>query len=208
MLEATEHELEDFATDDLDAFIAYHHGFIRNLARKEGRRRGFTTPDDIEQAVMEEVITRWHALQGKGVAHARAFFNKSAGRFIRSESDDYMYFSGSYIYKPAEVRRRLRDSAWVEGEDCPDVDAKVDLNAAFKEVAKGRQQALYRHYCLGIPVEDMSQAEKRSVYRGVDDITNWLNRKEGVRSVSLDELRAKLSPMLPPVNLSGRQVGV
>lgn len=206
MLEADNHQVEDFATEDLDAFIAYHHDAIRRIARSKARRMGFTTADDIEQAVVEHVITKWTYYSGKPASEVEPLLVKTAGRFVSKESDDYMYFTGGYIYNPAEVRRHLRESAWSEGDNCPDVDAKVDLRAAFKTLTKGRQEAVYQHFALGVPSSEMPDSVRKSKDRGVDDITNWLNRREGVRSVSMDELRAKVFSPLPATGLSGRRM--
>lgn len=196
MQEVTAEEVFDFTTDDLDAFISYHHETIKAIASSKGRNLGYTTPDDVEQEIMKHVVTNWHLYSGKKASTVKSYFEKAANQFLNRERIDYMYFSAAYIYTPAEIRRHLRDSAWVDADQCPDVDARVDLHAAFKTLTKGRKTAVYKQYGLGIPSGELSEAEGRAARRGVDDITAHLNKQEGVRSYSLDELRGKLFAQL------------
>lgn len=188
--------VEEYSTEDLDEFITYHHETIRGIGEAKGRGQGFTEADDVEQAIMEHVITKWNLYAGQPASRVRKFFEKAANQFLRKERDDYMHFTCSYVYTPADVRRHLRESAWVEGDECPDVDAKVDLQAAFKELTPAKRRSVHKVFAQGVPISELSSAEERSVYRGVDDMTLWLNRKEGVRSYSLDELRGKLFSQL------------
>jgi len=196
MLEEDTHKLEDYSTEDLDEFITYHHETVKRIAQSKGRSLSFAEPDDVEQAIMEHVITKWHLYAGEPASRVKSFFEKAANQFLAKERDDYMHFTAAYIYTPADIRRHLRESAWTEGADCPDPDAKIDLNAAFKTITKNRQRAVYKQYGLGIPSSELSEAEGRSARRGVDDMTAWLNRREGVRTYSLDELRGKLFSQL------------
>lgn len=194
--EEAQHELEDYSTEDLDEFITYHHELIKLIAQSKGRGLSYAEPDDIEQEIMEHVIRKWHLYSGQPASKVKSFFERAANQYLEQERDDYMHFTGSFIYTPQETRRHLRESAWLEGAECPDVDAKVDLQAAFATITKGRQDAVYRHFGLGVPTSEMTQAEKRQVHRGVDDMTAWLNRKDAARSYSLDEVRGKLFAQL------------
>lgn len=196
MQEAIAEEVFDFTTDDLDAFISYHHETIKVIAKSKGHSLRYATPDDVEQEIMEHLVKNWHLYAGKKASTVKTYFEKAANQFLNRERIDYMYFSAAYIYTPAEIRRHLRDSAWTDADQCPDVDARVDLHTAFKTLTKGRRIAVYKQYGLGIPSGELSEAEGRAARRGVDDITAYLNKKEGVRTYSLDALRDKLFAQL------------
>ena len=189
-------EALDFATDDIDAFVRYHRDTIKGIALSKGRNLGYTTPDDIEQAIMEHITLKWNLYAGRPAPVVPSYFGKAANQYLAQERLDYMYFTAAYLYTPSEIRRHLRDSAWTDLDQCPDVDARTDLHAAFKTLTKARQDAVYKQYGLGIPSSEMSEAEGRAARRGVDDITAYLNKQEGVRSYSLDELRDKLFAQL------------
>ena len=196
MQEVTTEEVLDFTTDDLDAFISYHHDTIKGVALSKGRNLGYTTPDDVEQAIMEHVVRKWHLYSGRPASRVQSYFGKAANQFLNQERLDYMYFSAAYLYTPAEIRRHLRESAWSDLEQCPDVDARIDLHKAFATLTKGRQEAVYKQYGLGIPSSEMSEAEGRAARRGVDDITAYLNHSSGTQSYSFEEIREKIFAQL------------
>ena len=193
MLEETSHESAEHIPGTLDEFLEFHKATIRRVAERKYQRQGFTTPDDIEQAISEHVIREWKHYEGANADQARANFNKAANQYLAKESMDYMHFTGSFVYTPALVRSILENSAWSLIRECPDVEGRVDVREAFETLTPIQQSAVFRRYGLKVPSNETTANEQKNCRRGVDNICARLNRRAGkARTYTLDDLRHAL----------------
>lgn len=174
--------------ETVDAFARIYWDKVNQVARSLHRQYGVVDAEDIAQGIWEKIIPRFE----KDYKHMDAetlqkVFQRLGKDVLNRESLDYMYFSGSYIYTPQEVRDKLSTCGWNELDECPDVDARVDLREAYRHLPPKQQAAVLKRYGLKEPPGGMSDSEARNERRGVDSITHWLNRGLGVAPARLDD---------------------
>jgi hypothetical protein len=103
-------------------------------------------------------------------------FKRLARQFLATERIDYMYFTGGFVYTPSQVQHALATSTWSDASEAPDVDARADMHSAWRRLTPVQQNAVYKRYGLNMPVSELTSAERSAAYRGVDEITQYLNR--------------------------------
>ena len=110
---------------------------------------------------------------------------KRAVRIARDERIDYMQFRGAFIYSPAVVRTILEDAVWVDAEDSPDIEGRIDVSRALGELRAEERDALLERFgpvVQGAPAREPYQ--NVLVERAVDKISMILNR--GAQRSELD----------------------
>lgn len=173
--------------ETLDEFVSVYQGSVRRTAERLARQHGTMEAEDLAQAIWEKIIARFESdYKGADEEFLRKAFNRLGRIILNEESLDYMYFTGKYVYSPVEVRVKLAAAAWSPLEECLDVEARVDLQAAFKNLPPKQRSAVYKRFGLGFLPSEMSQAEKRNAERGVDGITHYLNRGARIEPARLD----------------------
>lgn len=188
-----QHEVEaEWIPETIEEFLEYHEERIDRIATSKWNRQGFCRAEDVAQEIRLHVVEKWDHYVGLNAEQSARNFEKAASQYLQSESQDYMYFSGSFVYTPRMVRGLLAEAAWEEAENCPDVDGKVDILMAWATLSPASKAAVFRRYGQGVSDTDLSEAESRAARRGVDSITHQLNRKDAPRSRTLDELRHEL----------------
>lgn len=174
--------------ETLEEFASLHMETVREIAQQIYRKFGTVESEDIEQGIWEAVIKTFDkAFSGLDESTARSRIHRVGMNYQNSEDMDLMHFSGNYTYTPSEVRLKLATCVWVELDKCPDVDAKIDLQAAFEALPPKQRMALFKRYGMKTPLEEMSVAEKRALFRGADGICVWLNRRNKTTALRLDE---------------------
>lgn len=174
--------------ETLDEFASLYFETVREMSETIHRKFGTVEAEDIEQGVWEAVVQSFDkAFTGLARDTARARLYRVGMRYQNREDLDYMYFAGNYHYSPSEVRLKLATCAWSDVEKCPDIDAKIDLRAAFTALPPKQRMAVFKRFGMRVLAGELSSSEKRSEERGVDGITNWLNRKEKRAAVRLDD---------------------
>lgn len=191
------HEETEYIPLDRDEFLCYHAATIRRVAERKYQQQGFCQADDVEQAIFEHVLKEWKYYEGSDEKSARSKFGKAADQYLGKEAQDFMYFTGSFVYTPSMVRNILEQSAWSEIEQAPDIDGRVDVRAGFDRLPPKQKAGVFQRYALKVPAEEQTEAEKRSTQRGVDGITHYLNKQTGKpRTYTMDELRQRLAQQL------------
>jgi hypothetical protein len=186
-------ELEpEYIPATLEEFLEFHDPTIQRVAKRKWGRQGFCEAEDVAQAIRLNVIEKWKRYEGLDANQATRYFEKAASQYLGKEAEDYMYFSGTYVYTPGQVRKHLERSTWSLIEEAPDVDARIDIKSAFENLSPARKAAVFRRFALKIPLEETTTLEQRNCLRGIDAITHWLNRREKPRGYTLDEVRQKL----------------
>lgn len=155
---------------------------IRNVAKKQAT--DVMDPEDLEQELwafyLEHVAHRDYP-EGAVVDLVK----KQAAKTARQERIDYMQFRGAFIYSPAVVRTILEDAVWIDAEDCPDIEGRIDVSNALAELRPEERQALCGRFG---PVDP--NAGPRDPYqnvvveRAIDKISMILNR--GAQRSELD----------------------
>ena len=152
--------------------------FIRATARRQAT--GVMDPEDLEQDLwvfyLEEIQPR-----GYHDAAAVDLLKKQAGKLDKQERIDYMHFRGAFIYTPSMVRTLLADAVWCEVEDAFDIEGRVDVTRALRELPHRVQRKLF--YWFGRGERTDSPAEKMAISRAVDQITTTLNFRSGAEQV-------------------------
>lgn len=162
---------------------------IERIASREAASRHYIDPEDVAQAVRLSIVEEWKIYQGREADQVIAILRRRARRYIEKEVADYMYFSGAYLYTPQQVRYHLETSAWTEMTEHSDINARADVLAAWETLPPATKRAVYRRYALGIPTSEMTDAESRACRRGVDQITERMN-KNVPPAVSTEEVLA------------------
>lgn len=172
-----ENNAAEWLPQTLEEIVTLHADTARKAAGNAERRNGLLKADDIEQEIWMHVAANIAHYVGRDAKTVAGFFRKVADQVIHKERIDYMHFSRSYVYSPKDVRKALTSSVWSLIEEAPDIDARIDIRAAHAVLPPARKAAVFRHYGLKVPLEDMSATETSAVYRGVDAMTVWLNLK-------------------------------
>lgn len=153
--------------------------FIRATARRQAT--GVMDPEDLEQDLwvfyLEELVDSEYP-RGTLVD----LLKKRASRIDKQERIDYMYFRGSFIYTPAMVRTLLADAVWCEVEDAFDIEGRVDVTRALRELPYATQRLLYARFMLDDKPERKSANEK-TIERAVDSIAATLNFRSEAEQV-------------------------
>lgn len=165
-----------------------HHDMITMIARKEHRGIQTIEVDDIQQAVyqrLSEKSQRNLSFTGTDFrtwdrAGLYALCTKFAREYVARERINFMHFAGAYVYTPAIVEVYLRDAIWVELEDVPDIDGRVDVKNIIATLPLETKRALFVHFGLDQPFKS-GTAEHRRIHRAVDTISDRLNMSSGVK---------------------------
>lgn len=147
---------------------------FREVISRIARREATTVfdPQDLEQDLWVFFLERNQSILNEG--QMVSLLKKQAKALTRKERIDYMYFRGAYLYTPGMVRRLLENAVWCEVENVVDIEGRVDVSTALKELSESERNLLYAKYHLGEPI-DNSESNRRAVYRAVDKITDILN---------------------------------
>lgn len=177
----------------MDEFYIEHAAAVKKIAKAQHRGADHCEPEDVEQAIWEHVIAEFAAYQNAASQDVLdSYFRKAANRFMQAERRDYMYFSGSFMYRPTDVKQILAESTWVDADDAADIEGRVDVQAAWRVLRKkapAQGRALFKAFGLNTPSKDLSGAEAQAVRDGVDSITHILNEGLRLRSVDVDLVR-------------------
>lgn len=174
--------------ETVDQFVSIYWDKVQKIAATLAKQHGTLEGEDIAQGIWERLLPRWEKEYKELDALSVEKVLKRLGRdTLHKESLDYMYFSGHYQYAPVEVRAKLSTCTWSELDKCPDVDARVDLQGAFKQLPRGQREAVYERHHLGI-LHDRKSNRKRQEERGVEAITHYLNRRAPKAATLDDEL--------------------
>lgn len=172
----------------LDELYDQHAATAKKVARREHRKMPSCTVEDMEQAIWEHATRKLKHYLRKDPSTVESYMTKAAKQFWSKERTDFMYFTGAYIYTPADVRRILASSAWSRLDECPDVDGRVDVRSAFLTLAPKQAQAVFKLYGLKEEQSTFTEAEGRALRYGIDNIAHRLNSSEGLRPSGFDEL--------------------
>jgi len=165
-----------------------HMSMIKGIARKEHRGVATVEVEDIEQAIMLKITekskqtnsfkgTDFTTWDRTGLDH---LFTKFARDYVARERIEYMHFAGAFIYNPAIVEVYLKDAVWVNLEDVPDIDGRVDVKEILATFPLEWRRALFVHYGMDQPYKSDTKEYKR-VYRAVEVISDRLNMSSGVK---------------------------
>jgi len=111
---------------------------------------------------------------------------RTARTFAAAQRNDYMYFTGAFVYTPKIVAAYLDTCAWQPLEEVPDIDARIDMQEAFvllRQKAPKQAQAVYKKYALG---DTLSGPEKRNLSAGIETLTHKLNSGLRLSAESID----------------------
>lgn len=152
--------------------------FIKATARKQAG--GVMDAEDLEQDLwvfyLEQVEPR-----GYHNGAAVDILKKQASKIDKQERIDYMYFRGSFIYTPSMIRTLLADAVWCEAEDAFDIEGRVDVTRALRELPYPTQRKLF--YWFGCNERSDDGSAKGAISRAVDSIAATLNFGSGAEQV-------------------------
>lgn len=146
---------------------------VNEIASQEWKRSALYELDDVVQAIWLHMMEHWKDYEEASVPLTRHMVRRAAKAFCEKQRVDYMYAMGAYLYTPALVRRYLETVVWCAPENCPDVDARVDLTEALGKLSTVQHAAIYKKYALKEPLT--TPGERTAESRGVSAITNRLN---------------------------------
>lgn len=159
----------------LEDLYTQHAATAKKIARREHRKMPSCTVEDMEQAIWEHASKEVKYYLNKDASTVESYMTKAAKQFWSKERTDYMYFTGSYVYTPADVRKILAASAWSRLDECPDVDGRVDVRGAYAALAPMQARAVFKLYGLKEEQAAFTETEKRNLRYGIDNITHRLN---------------------------------
>lgn len=168
--------------------VSNHSVMIARIARKELRGIQTLEADDVEQQIYLELGQRaYNPETGKGTDFTTwnsfgiaDLATKIARNYVARERIEYMHFAGAFVYTPKIVEAFLKQCVWVELEDVPDIDGRVDVVAAVKELDLQTQRELFQTFGLDQPFGSKT-AEYKRVERAIEGISNRLNQGSGVK---------------------------
>ena len=165
--------------------------FIRATARRQAT--GVMDPEDLEQDLW---VFYLEELAGSDYPPGTIndLIKRRAAKIDRQERIDYMHFRGSFIYTPSMVRTLLSDAVWCEAEDSFDIEGRVDVTRALRELPARDQHRLFCWFGCG--ERNDSPTDKKTISRLVDRIADTLNLRSGME-------RADESHIVAPSTLKG-----
>lgn len=180
------------ATDTLpdqlsDEFYIQHQPLAARIAASTWKKSAIFSADDVEQAIWEHAVGNWKHYAIASEDSISTYMTRAARGFARKERNDYMYFTGAFVYTPKIVAAYLDTCAWKPIEEVPDIDARVDMQEAFaqlRERAPKQAAAVFKRYGLG--ETSLSGAEKFNLSAGVESITHRLNSGLRLQAESID----------------------
>lgn len=176
----------------LEDLYTTHADTAKKIARREHRKMPSCTVEDMEQAIWEHATKEVKYYLQKDAGTVESYMTKAAKQFWSKERTDFMYFTGSYVYTPADVRRILAASAWSRLEECPDVDGRVDVRGAYLTLAPMQRRAVFKLYGLKEEQSSFSATESRNLRYGIDNITHRLNSGLGKHPSDFNALGASV----------------
>lgn len=157
---------------------------IKNVAKKQAT--DVMDPEDLEQELwvfyLEELV---HTDYPEGTIVD--LIKKRSVRIARDERIDYMQFRGAFIYSPAVVRTILEDAVWVDAEDCPDIEGRIDVSNALAELRPEERKLL--HLFFAVPPtdrQDQPGIDYKAIERSIDKISMILNRGASRAELDID----------------------
>lgn len=164
---------------------------IRNAARKQAT--DIMDPGDLEQELWVFYIEQ---LQDRDYHEGAVvdLIKKQAAKTARQERIDYMQFRGAFIYSPAVVRTILEDAVWVEVEESPDVEGRIDVSRALHELSEQERFLLHRRFGPFDPsAEPETKLDQKQIERAIDKISMILNRGASRSELDIDTASQELA---------------
>lgn len=168
-------------------------GVIKNVAKKQAT--DVMDPEDLEQELwvffLEELA---HTEYPEGTIVD--LIKKRSIKIARDERIDYMQFRGAFVYSPAVVQTILEDSVWVDVEDSPDIEGRVDVSRALQELTSRERELLRLRYAV-TPSERgrLATYDYEVIEVAIDKISMILNR--GASRAELDIADVVDAPVTP-----------
>lgn len=164
---------------------------IKNVAKKQAT--DVMDPEDLEQELwvfyLEEL-----ASSGYPEGTVVDLIKKRGVRIARDERIDYMQFRGAFIYSPAVVRTILEDAVWVEVEESPDVEGRIDVSRALHELSEQERFLLHRRFGPFDPsAEPETKLDQKQIERAIDKISMILNRGASRSELDIDTASQELA---------------
>lgn len=155
-------------------FAELYGDIVRSVAKREHRQSTTTTREDLEQELFLFFYSRMDSIARFSEPGIRSLAITAARDIMLRERLDYMYFSGAYVYIPPMVSALLKECVWTEVDGCPDIEGRMDVTIAVKELPLETQRLLFGKYALG-EAHDVRSAAYKRVERAIDTITHRLN---------------------------------
>lgn len=135
--------------------------------------------DDLQQELWVYLLERYSKIENEG--QMVTLLKKQARTITKQERIDYMHFRGSFIYTPGMVRTLLADAVWCEVEDAFDIEGRVDVTRAIRELPYRDQRRLFLWFGCGERSDNST--DKAAISRLVDSITATLNFRSEAEQV-------------------------
>lgn len=162
-------------SDEALEFWAKNGEIIRRVAEREHKASFLFEVDDIEQHLYAEFLANMSSCKKLDEGSVEYLASKKARHYCAKERDDYMYFTGQFVYTPKLVRSILETSMWKGANEVEDVDGHVDVQAAFNKLVPSHKKAVFKRY--GTKAENLTETEKRYARLAVDRMATYLNHR-------------------------------
>lgn len=145
---------------------------VTRIAKAQHKQSSVFEVDDVEQAIWEFFAKKWEQIKGYDDAGVKTLAGKAASTWCQDQRNDFMYFTGAFIYTPAMVDRILSESVWAELGPGIDVEGRVDVQAHFGKLKESYQTNLYLKHAVKEP---MTEAQDKSASRALERLTHLIN---------------------------------
>lgn len=158
---------------------------IQRIAVTEHRGNAATTPEDIAQELWVYLLMNRDSLDDYHEGAVVKMLVKEARKYARSEREDFMYFSGAFIYSGEHVAALLSETTWVNDDEVIDIEGRLDVREHFAKLTPTQQQALFLKYGAGR--KNLSSSQRTSVSRGLKRLTDLMNAATPPSGVELED---------------------
>lgn len=166
----------------------------KNVARKVAKEYPGIDPEDVEQAILLEVVRRENTYRHMSYEIPQLYHHlrKYAQKYCNDERMSSYQWSDQYHYTTKEVRalcaeglfdreafldKVYRDADLMANFD--EIMARVaDLQRAYSELREQDQNLIYRRYVIG---ESLSSADKQACYRAIYHLADTINKGRSYR---------------------------
>lgn len=171
---------------DFDEFYEEFNGAFYSIALRCNYPGSGLEADDIVQSYWEMVWAKWDDVSKWQAKIVITNAKRKIATICKTARIETIQASGGWIYTRKEVVDALYYTIWSEVDECPDVEARIDLHRAVKTLGPAQRHAMYRHFAL---VQDIPNAsEKRNYDRGVENVVSFLNINYPAAAVPVEDV--------------------
>lgn len=168
-----------------EQFVLKHKALVNKQAHRQHKQSNLFSVDDIEQEIWLKLASEWKRVKDLDEDQISYLAYQAAATYCAKQRNDYMYFTGNVLYSGEMVEKILAESAWADLEPGVDVEGRVDVLRAYRQISGAQQDALFRRFAL--KESTSPKLKSAAIERGIQSITNYLNNRIQMERIEMED---------------------